>query len=65
MHKLASVTVTVYVAGERLEIPDAVLVFDHKYVNPPVPPDGVTVIDPLLLPQVELVLFKLIDINEG
>lgn len=65
VHKFPSVTVTVYVPGARLEITDVVFEFDHKKVKPPVPPDGLAVMDPSLFPQVALFEFKPMEIKAG
>lgn len=46
----ASLTVTVYVPATRFVEVTVVCPFDHVYVYEGVPPDGVTVAEPLLPP---------------
>ena len=55
-HPIISVTVQVYVpAGNAVAVAEVCPPGIHKYVNPPLPPDGVAVAVPSLLSQDALV----------
>jgi hypothetical protein len=61
---LASVTVTVFTPAVSPVITDVVAVVDHKYVYPEVPPDTVTVAEPVV-PPLHNTLLTAVDVTKA